>query len=176
MTVMVQEQKFSNRITQALESVDGIEKIEIENLDEKDVKTKTSGSFEFDGLHYWFYYSENKHLVILEISFIFTFEKIKEKNSITILEAVNNFNVRSTAIKASLHEIRTDSGEVDIEFSYGALNNLNWLKENQYDLEPGISILSYVPRTMSSLFSEKNIEHDVVTLEDDAEYNSENKK
>ena len=160
---MVQK-KFSNQITLALESIEGLEKIKIENSDEKDVKKKTYGSFEFNELNYWFYYSENKNLVVLEISFIFTFEKIKEKNSITILEAVNNFNMRSMAIKASLSEIRIDSGEIDVEFSYGVLSSFDKLKENGYDLEPAISILSYTPNTMSSMFLEKNIEHDIVTI------------
>jgi len=173
---MVQEQKFSNRITLALESVDGLEKLEIENLDDKDVKKRTSGSFEFNGFNYWFYYSENKHLVLLEISLIFTFEKMKESNSITILEAVNNFNLRSMGIKACLREIRIDAGEVDIEFSYGLLSSLNILNKYQYDLEPGISVLSNVPKTMSSLFSEKNIEHDIVTFKDAVEDNTEDEK
>lgn len=164
MTVMV-EKKISNPIILALRSVNGIKNIEIDNIDDKDVNVKTFGGFEFEGLNYWFYYSENKNLVMLEVSFIFTFEKIKEKNNLIILEAINNFNLKFTGIKASLSEIRLDAEEVDVEFGYGVLNSLEYIKGNKYDLESGISILSYVPKTMSSLFLEKNIVHDKVTDE-----------
>jgi len=161
------EQQLKNRITLALESIDGVDSIDIDNINDKNVKTKTLGSFEYDGLSYWFYYSENKHLVILEITFAFTFEKIEESNNTNILEAINDFNTGSTAIKASLSEERLNNGEIDIEFTYGLLNELPYIKKHGYDLEPGISILSYVPTTMSAILLEKNIAHDVI------EYNYE---
>ncbi|HDU3036684.1 TPA: hypothetical protein RFJ58_005519, partial [Klebsiella pneumoniae subsp. pneumoniae] len=90
----------------------------------------------------------------------FTYEKVIFKENLHLYQALNNFNKKSIAIKASILQIDKKNKELTVEFSYGFLEDMEFSKEKDLDLRPAVSILAMVPEKLSAELKNKKIVHD----------------
>lgn len=124
-----------------------------------------SGDFEFNKGFYSFIYSAGDTLAILEITYSFIFQGVEDCHSIDIYRAVNEFNKRNVAIKASIIKKDKD-GEVNIEFTYGVLMDAS-NDELNHDLEPAINILLLSPTIMSQSLTKNGVKHHKIEVDED---------
>lgn len=149
-----------NRILSALNKLSEVSNIQTDTNDISDEKVLSIGDFDIDSMHYSFFYSEGHPLIIGELTVAFTYEKVTFKENLQIYQALNNFNKRSIAIKASILEINKKNKELTVEFSYGFLEDIEISKEKELDLLPATSILALVPEKLSAELKNKKVVHD----------------
>lgn len=154
-----------SRMLNALKNINEISNIQVETSEHSEDKILDIGDFDIDGVHFSFFYSEGKPLIISELSMAFTYEKVNFKESLQIYQALNEFNKKSIAIKASVLKINKKEREVTVEFSYGILQDIELSKDIPLDLQPALSILSLVPEKVSHELKVKNVEHDYLYSE-----------
>lgn len=149
-----------NRIINALNKISEVSNIKTDTNEISDDKVLSIGDFDIDSMHYSFFYSEGHPLIIGELTIVFTYEKVTFKENLQIHQALNNFNKKSIAIKASILEINKKDKELTIEFSYGFLEDLEFSKDKELDLRAATSILAMVPERLSSELKNRKIVHD----------------
>ncbi|HBT6784791.1 hypothetical protein J7U69_22720 [Escherichia coli] len=149
-----------NRILNALNKISDVSNIQTDTNDISDEKVLSIGDFDIDSMHYSFFYSEGHPLIIGELTVAFTYEKVKFTENLHLYQALNNFNKKSIAIKASILQIDKKNKELTVEFSYGFLEDMEFSKEKDLDLQPAVSILAMVPEKLSAELKNKKIVHD----------------
>lgn len=151
-----------NYFLKTLKDIEGIGDLIIDKDECSSKETLTTGEFDYFDGHYSFFYRINDPLLICEISFIFTFEKVNIKNVINLYKAIDSLNNKSFCIKATIIDWESKKKELTIDFSYGILSKTTNKVHTPFDIEPAISILSMLPEKMSVELKENGIKHDYI--------------
>lgn len=151
-----------NYFLKTLKNIEGIDDLIIEKDESSSKETLTTGEFDYFDSHYSFFYRINDPLLICEISFMFTFEKVTVKNITNLYKAIDSLNSKSFCIKATILDWESKKKELTIDFSYGILSKTTNKVHIPFDIEPAISILSMIPEKMSIELKDNGIKHDYI--------------
>lgn len=151
-----------NYFLKTLKDIEGIGDITIDKDESSSKETLTTGEFDYYDSHFSFFYRIHDPLLICEISFMFTFEKVNVKNITNLYKAIDSLNRKSFCIKATILEWESKKKELTIDFLYGVLSKTTDKEHIPFDIEPAISILSMIPEKMSAELKGNGIKHDYI--------------